>query len=122
MCEQGARFQPDWASPPGETIRDLMEEQGWTISELAARLDYSQKHAARLLAGEAAVTHATAGRLEKALGGNKRFWLTRETQYRQASNAEASCDARRVRRSGPTRITFRASTPASSRNDRHDPC
>ena len=33
MTEPNASFAPDWASPPGDTIADLIEERGWTQAE-----------------------------------------------------------------------------------------
>jgi len=35
---------PNWVSPPGETILDILEERGWSRSELAQRTGYTQKH------------------------------------------------------------------------------
>ena len=51
MTEPNAPFAPDWASPPGDTIVDLIEERGWTQAELAERLGYSARHVSRLVQG-----------------------------------------------------------------------
>lgn len=50
-------FKPDWVSPPGETIADLLEEKDWTQAQLAVKL-------------------------AKVLGGTENFWLNREANYR----------------------------------------
>ena len=82
MTEQNAPFAPDWASPPGDTIADLIEERGWTPAELAERMGYSAKHVNHLLQGNAALTEDAALRLEPVLGASADFWLTREARYR----------------------------------------
>lgn len=82
MTSTAASFNPDWASPPGDTISDLVEERGWTQAELAERLGYTTKHVSQLVNGKAALTQDAALRLERVLGGPAQFWLTREAQYR----------------------------------------
>jgi HTH-type transcriptional regulator / antitoxin HigA len=37
-------FSPNWVSPPGETISDLLEERDWTQVQLAERLGHTPKH------------------------------------------------------------------------------
>ncbi len=83
MTDLDAPFEPDWVSPPGDTIRDLMEEYGWSETELAARLRYSVQHVRRLLDGEAVITKNAAVRLARVLGSTSRFWLAREALYRE---------------------------------------
>ncbi len=78
-----APFAPDWVSPPGDTILDLIGERGWTQSELAKRLGYTEKHISHLLNGKAPLTDEAALRLERVLGSNGGFWLAREAKYRE---------------------------------------
>ena len=78
-----APFAPDWASPPGDTILDLIEERGWTQADLAARLGFSQKHVNQLVKGKVPLTEEAALRLAQALGTSAGFWLTREARYRE---------------------------------------
>lgn len=82
MTESNARFEPDWASPPGETILDLIEERGWTQSELAQRLGYTEKHVSQLLNGKVALSQDAAQRLHRVLGSTVDFWMAREANYR----------------------------------------
>lgn len=93
MTNATTSFNPDWASPPGDTISDLVEERGWTQAELAERLGYTTKHVSQLVNGKAAVTEDTALRLERVLGGPAHFWLTREAQYR-AQRARLAANSR----------------------------
>ena len=83
MTDPNASFAPDWASPPGDTIADLIEERGWRQAELAERLGYSARRVDRLVQGEVAPTEDAALRLEPVLGASAGFRLTREARYRE---------------------------------------
>ena len=75
-------FTPDWISPPGETISDLLEEKDWTQAELAQRLGYTTKHVSQLINGKVSISEETARKLSYVLGSTVEFWLNREAQYR----------------------------------------
>jgi len=77
-------FNPDWISPPGETIADLLEDLDWTQAQLAKRLGYTTKHVSQLVNGKAPITEDTALKLARVLGSTEEFWLEREAQYRAA--------------------------------------
>jgi HTH-type transcriptional regulator/antitoxin HigA len=83
MTELSAPFAPDWVSPPGDTILDLIEERGWTQAELCKRLGYTEKHISQLINGKVPLTDEAALRLERVLGSNAGFWLAREAKYRE---------------------------------------
>ena len=83
MTDLDTPFGPDWVSPPGDTIVDLIEERGWTQVNLAARLGFSHKHVSQLIEGEVPLTKEAALRLGQVLGAGVGFWLTRETRYRE---------------------------------------
>lgn len=76
-------FTPDWVSPPGDTILDILEERDWTQNQLAERLGYSTKHVSQLINGKVALSEDAAIRLQNVFGAPAGFWLTREAQYRQ---------------------------------------
>ena len=84
MTEKELLFEPDWLSPPGDTIADVLEERGWSQVEFAQRIGYTPKHVNQLLRGKAPISEDTALRLERVLGSTARFWLQRETEYREA--------------------------------------
>jgi HTH-type transcriptional regulator / antitoxin HigA len=75
-------FTPDWISPPGETIEELMREKGWSELDLAQSLRYSKQNIGLLINGQALITEEVALNLEKVLGGSANFWLSRKIQYR----------------------------------------
>lgn len=82
MTELTHPFTPDWVSPPGDTIANLLEERDWTQAQLADRLGYTKKHVSHLINGKAPITEETAIKLERVLGSTTGFWLNREAQYR----------------------------------------
>lgn len=85
LADRGADapFAPDWVSPPGDTILDLLEERGWTQQHLADRLGYSLKHVNQLIKAKVPLTEDAAIRLQNVLGASVGFWLTREAKYRE---------------------------------------
>lgn len=83
MTDRGEAFNPDWVSPPGDTISDLLEEREWSQAELAQRLGYSPKHLNQLVKGKVPLSEDAAMRLERVLGSTAGFWLAREAKYRE---------------------------------------
>lgn len=94
--EASEGFQPDWVSPTGDTIADLLEEKGWSQAEFAERIGYTHKHISQLINGKATVTEDAAIKLERVLGSSARFWLARETQYRESIARAEALDALRT--------------------------
>lgn len=71
------------AIPPGETIREKLQDRGMSQKEFAARMDLSQKHVSKLINGEVQLTQDVAQRLEMVLGVPARFWNNLEAIYRE---------------------------------------
>lgn len=84
MISSTSTFTPDWISPPGNTIADLLEERGWTQAELAKRTGFTTKHINQVIKGKAPIYDDMALTLERVLGSTARFWLAREAQYRES--------------------------------------
>ena len=83
MTDLAAPFAPDWVSPPGDTLLDILEERDWTQAELAQRLGYSEKHVNQLIKGKVPLTEDAAIRLERVVGSTVGFWLAREAKFRE---------------------------------------
>ncbi len=73
--------ETDYATSPGETLQDLMEEQGLTQRDLARRADLSPKHVNQLLHGLVSLSPAVAQRLELVTGMPARMWNQLEALY-----------------------------------------
>lgn len=76
------QHQPDYAVPPGETLRDTLEELGMTQTELAVRTGLAAQTINRIVRGEQPVTSETASRLELATGVPAGLWNRLEANYK----------------------------------------
>ena len=72
----------DYAMPPGETLRELLEEQGLSQRDLARRAGLSPKHVNKLLQGLVPLSADVAVRLERVTGTPARLWNSLEAGYR----------------------------------------
>jgi HTH-type transcriptional regulator / antitoxin HigA len=77
------KFEPDWASPPGETILDILRERSISHSDFARSLGETHAGVNALLRGHVELTTQHAKKLEVLFGASYTFWLNREMQYRQ---------------------------------------
>jgi HTH-type transcriptional regulator/antitoxin HigA len=83
MTEATLAYTPREVSPPGATLRDLMEERGLTQIELARRLNRPKQAINEIVAGKKEITEETAIELERVLQVPAQFWLVRESHYRE---------------------------------------
>jgi Zn-dependent peptidase ImmA (M78 family)/plasmid maintenance system antidote protein VapI len=77
-----ASFMPDWAVPPGATVRALMHRKGVTTRDLSGGLRATAQDIENLLDGNYAINAEIAEGLAGVVGGSLNFWMTREAQYR----------------------------------------
>lgn len=77
-------FAPDWISPPGDTLNDLLVERGWSTAEFAERTGLTPGHIHALVTGRARISADAAERLSRVLGSTSDFWLVRDAQYQAA--------------------------------------
>jgi HTH-type transcriptional regulator/antitoxin HigA len=77
-------FAPNYASPPGDTLLEALEERGMSQSELAERTGRPRKTINEIVRGRAEITPETALQLEYVLGIPAHFWNNRERRYREA--------------------------------------
>ncbi len=76
-------FQPDWASPPGATIQDLLDERGLDRPRFADMSGLSAPEVETLLDGRMEISEGLADRLETVFGVTRSFWIERDRQYRK---------------------------------------
>lgn len=68
--------------PPGELIREEMDERGWSQQDLASVMGTSQVTVSQLLNAKRSVTPRTAHALAAAFGTSAELWLNLDAQYR----------------------------------------
>jgi len=74
-------MDPNWASPPGETIRRLLAAREVPAEDLADRMGLRTDQFEALILGHSRITLAIAEALAETLGSSSRFWLARDKSY-----------------------------------------
>lgn len=82
-------FEPDYAVPPGCTLRETMTALGLTKRLLAEASGLSEKYLDGILAGQSAITCHAANRLEEATGVPSHLWFNLEVNYQAQVEAGA---------------------------------
>lgn len=76
-------FSPNWLSPPGETIAEILRERRMSSLEFAKQMGQTAQDVEDLLCGRAQIGKEVAQRLSGLLGASASFWMNRELQYRE---------------------------------------
>lgn len=76
-------YDPDFVTPPGDTLLELLEDHGMSQSELAQRMNRPIKTINGIIRGKKAITAETALQLERVFGTPASFWLNREHHYQE---------------------------------------
>ena len=69
---------------PGESLRDAMDAEKWTVTEAAAKLGCTRQTFSRVLNGRTGISPAMALALERIGWSNAAFWVRRQAQYELA--------------------------------------
>jgi HTH-type transcriptional regulator/antitoxin HigA len=77
-------FNPDWRSPPGDTMMDVMSEKGWTCERFACEMEMSVAEADLLILGFIEISRPIAELLASKLGSTPAFWMRRDQQWRRS--------------------------------------
>jgi HTH-type transcriptional regulator/antitoxin HigA len=79
------KYAPDFVSPPGETIADILRERVISRQVFANRMGLPKKTINQLIKGKVEITIPIAYKMELALGvPSARFWIERERLYRES--------------------------------------
>lgn len=86
----------NFAEPPGEIIREEMEAKGWTQTDLAFILGYSEQTVNKLLNGKSGLTADMAKALAEAFGTSAELWagLQKDWELRCAREPDQAIKAR----------------------------
>lgn len=74
-------YVPDYVSPPGDTILEILYDRKITVNELSKVLGIN--NIGRLLNGLVPITEEIAVKLEELLNVDRQFWINRERLYRK---------------------------------------
>jgi plasmid maintenance system antidote protein VapI len=75
-------FNPNWASMPGDTIANILNERQLSLLDFSKMMESSLTDINNLLHGYISINEPIAKKLNKCIGGSTEFWLRREEQYR----------------------------------------
>lgn len=79
--------------PPGELLREELEERGISQTVFAKKLNIHQPHLSDLLKGKRRISASIALKLEKELGISAEFWLNLQVLYELALEREKPQEA-----------------------------
>jgi len=77
------QYEPDYVSPPGETLLEAIQELGMSQAELARRMGRPKKTISEIIHGRAGITPETALELDRVLRIPASFWNNRDRHYRE---------------------------------------
>lgn len=81
MMENVNGLSLDLVVHPGETIKEVIEDNNMTQEELAIRTGYSPKHISEVISGKKDISSKFANSLEYALGIPTHFWINLQGIY-----------------------------------------
>ena len=76
-------FKPNYAVPPGETLKETIESMGMTQAELAQRTGRPKKTINEIIKGKTTIMPDTAIQFERVLGVPAAFWNNLERNYQE---------------------------------------
>jgi len=76
IAEVKSDFNPDYAIPPGETLKEVMETLGIPEAELEKQTEIN-----KIITGEQPITHDIATMLEFLTNVPAKMWLNLEANY-----------------------------------------
>lgn len=77
-------FQPNWCSPPGETISELIADKNLDVDNICRTLNLTAEDYRKLIKGSLKINSHIALGLESIFSVPKEFWLNREHRYRDS--------------------------------------
>jgi len=83
MAKERMEYVPSIAVPPGETLKEYLNNIEMTQVDLARRTGLTPKHISAIINGTAPITQETALKLEYVLGIPASFWNNLEVNYRE---------------------------------------
>jgi HTH-type transcriptional regulator/antitoxin HigA len=85
--------KPAEVFPPGEFLRDELEERGWTQTDLAQIMNRSATVVNEIIVGRRGISPETARGLSAALGTTPELWMNLESAYQLSRLRDDDNDA-----------------------------
>lgn len=77
----GTNLQPDYASPPGDTLLETLDALGLSTADFAAKISLPEVDVRAVAEGKSPIGYDMASRFEEALRIPRDFWIGLENQY-----------------------------------------
>jgi len=87
--QERGEYEPNLVFPPGETLKEVLEERGMTQAELASRMGRPKKTISEIITGKTRLTDVTALELETVLGISAAVWSNLQHAYDRFHATEA---------------------------------
>lgn len=81
------KYDPDCAIPPGETLKEALEDREISPTELAAQTELNLEHVNQVIKGCREITADMAARFEHTVGIPAYVWVRLERNYRKQLNS-----------------------------------
>lgn len=81
---KSSTFLPNWASNPGNTIIDILNERNISLENFAIQMGSTINHIEKLINGNVPISFDIANQLELNIGATADFWVARDSQYRES--------------------------------------
>jgi HTH-type transcriptional regulator/antitoxin HigA len=76
-------YNSDRVSPPGASVKNIIEERGLDKAQVAAQLGLQEKELDLFLMGDFEINYEFSKRLENVFEVPSDFWSRREERYRR---------------------------------------
>lgn len=73
---------PAYPSHPGETLKEMLEDRGWTQREFARKIGRPEQLISNIINGRSGITAETAVDFADAFGMSPEFWIDLDSRYR----------------------------------------
>jgi addiction module HigA family antidote len=76
-------FKPNYAVPPGETLKEILEEREWSVQDFSAISWIPISFIEGILNGDKSIEQDIANKIDKSTGISHNFWLNLQRNYDQ---------------------------------------
>jgi len=82
MKKSDIDITPAFAIHPGEVLKDMLEDRGWTQREFAEKIGRPLQLINKIINGHSGITAGTAMDFAEVFEMSPKFWLDLDSRYR----------------------------------------